>query len=202
MNKIEEILQSKIKPKEKQTLLVDAVVSRKILTKDFIAFFESASDVDKDACADVMKHVSAQSPEIFVSYIDVLVSYVNYKAPRVKWGVPEAIGNMAQKYPKKTEKAIPYLLKNIADSPINTTVIRWCAAFALAEVAKYNQKTRKQLLPIFEKNIKEEKNNGVRNVYVKAMKAIEKNNCTSLKPCSEEVHTLKNSLLYTRCGVQ
>jgi hypothetical protein len=172
--KIEEILRLKIKPKEKQTLLVDAIVSKKIKAKDFIAFFEAASDVDKGTCADVMKHVSAQSPEMLIPYIDIFVNYINYKAPRVRWGVPEAIGNMAKKYPEKTEKAIPNLLKNTVQNPINTTVIRWCAAFALAEIATYNQKTRKQLLPIFKKTIQQEKNNGVKNVFVKAMKAIEK----------------------------
>ncbi|GAB6283627.1 MAG: hypothetical protein STSR0008_24110 [Ignavibacterium sp.] len=174
MTKIEVILQLKIKPKEKQTKLVEAVVTRKIQAKEFIAFFESASDVDKGTCADVMKHVSAESPEILMPYIDVLVKYINYKAPRVKWGVPEAIGNIAKDYPDKTVKAIPYLLENITDDKINSTVIKWCAAFALAEIAKHNPKTRKQLMPIFEKIIEVEKNNGVKNVYIKAIKAIEK----------------------------
>jgi len=53
-------------------------------------------------------------------------------------------------------------------------VIKWCAAFALAEIAKHNAKTRKQLLPVFEKIIGNEKNNGVKNVYIKALKAIER----------------------------
>ncbi|MDD5342032.1 MAG: hypothetical protein PHI73_01735 [Patescibacteria group bacterium] len=174
MIKIEEILQLKIKPKEKQTKLVETVVSKKISAKEFIAFFESASDVDKGTCADVMKHVSAKSPAILMPYIDVLVKYINYKAPRVKWGVPEAIGNMAKDYPDKTAKAIPHLLENTTDDIINTTVIKWCAAFAFSEIAKHNPKTRKQLRPIFEKIIKGEKNNGVKNVYVKAIKTIEK----------------------------
>ena len=94
--------------------------------------------------------------------------------PRVKWGVPEAIGNMAKDYSDKAAKAIPNLLKNTIDDKINTTVIKWCAALGLAEIAKNNPKTRKQLVPIFEKIIKSEKNNGVKNVYVKALKAIEK----------------------------
>jgi hypothetical protein len=72
------------------------------------------------------------------------------------------------------EKAIPFLLKNTSDDAANTTVIKWCAAFALAEIARYNKKARKHLVPVFEKIIKQERNNGVRNVYVKAMKAIEK----------------------------
>jgi len=172
MTKISEILNSKIKPKEKQTKLVEAVVSKKIPVKEFMEFFKAASDVEKGACADVMKHVSENAPEILVPYIVDLIDYINYPIPRVKWGVPEAIGNLAKKYPDKVVKAIPYLLKNTIENKINTTVIRWCAAYGLTEIAKNNPKTRKQLLPIFEKMIKSEKNNGVKNVYVKALKAI------------------------------
>jgi len=174
MTKIEEILQLPVKPKEKQIKLVEAVVSGEIVVSEFIAFFESAADVDKGTCADVLKHVAAQSPALLAPCVDVLVKYINYRAPRVKWGVSEAIGNLAKKYPDKTAVAIPYLLKNTTDDKTNTTVIKWCAAFALTEIAKHNPETRKQLLPVFEKIIRAEKNNGVKNVYLKAMKAIEK----------------------------
>jgi hypothetical protein len=174
MNKIYDILQSKIKPKEKQTKLVEEVVTGKISIKEFVAFFESAKDTYKGTCADVMKHVSAEKPALLAPYIDTLIEYINFALPRVKWGVPEAIGNMAKDYPEKTAKAIPNLLKNTTDDKINTTVIKWCAAFALAEIAKLNPKTRKKLVPIFGKIIKKEQNNGVKNVYVKALKVIEK----------------------------
>lgn len=174
MTKIEEILQAKIKPKEKQTKLVKAICQKDIPVKEFIEYFISASDVDKGNCADAMKHISASNPEILAPYIDALLPYVNYKLPRVKWGVPEAIGNMSKDYPGKAAKAIPYLLKNTTDDKINTTVIKWCAAFALAEISQNNPETRKQLLPIFDKIIKSEKNSGVKNVYVKALKIIEK----------------------------
>jgi hypothetical protein len=173
MTKIKEILQSKIKPKEKQTKLVEAVVSGKIPVEEFITFFESAKDVDKGTCADTMKHISVEKPELLAPYINILLGYINYQLPRVKWGVPEAIGNMAKDYPDEVVKAIPYLLKNTTDDKLNTTVIKWCAAFALCEIAKHNAETRKQLLPIFENIIKSEKNNGVKNVYIKALKAIE-----------------------------
>lgn len=174
MTTTEDILRLKIKPKEKQTKLVDAIISKKISVEEFIEFFQSASDVDKGTCADAMKHVSLEHPEILIPYIDVLIAHINYKASRVRWGVPEAIGNMAKEYPDKTAKAVEYLLKNTTDDKINTTVIKWCAAYALSEIAKYNLKTRKRLLPIFEEIIETEKNNGVKNVYVKAIKAIEK----------------------------
>jgi hypothetical protein len=178
MLKIEEILQLNIKPKEKQTKLTEAVVSGTILAKEFITFFKSAKDIDKGTCADVMKHVSAQKPELLAPFINILLEYINYSLPRVKWGVPEAIGNMAKEYPDKAAKAIPYLLKNITNDMINTTVIKWCASFALTEIAKYNLITRKQLLPIFENIIKIERNNGVKNVYKKALKVIENEKST------------------------
>ncbi|MBM3283130.1 hypothetical protein FJY90_02655 [Candidatus Gottesmanbacteria bacterium] len=174
MSKILEILQSKSKPKEKQTKLVEAIIQNKISIKDFIAFFESAHDTDKGTCADVFKHISSINPDVLIPYIDILIKYINYKAPRVKWGIPEAIGNMAKKYPDRVTKAIPYLLKNTSNDKINTTVIKWCAAYALSEIAKSNLKIRTRLIPAFEKIIKTEKNNGVKNVYLKALKVIRK----------------------------
>jgi flagellar biosynthesis component FlhA len=172
MSKIEEILQSKIKPKEKQAKLIKAVVSGKISIKEFIAFFESAKDVDKGTCADVMKHVSAEKPELFLPYIDLLAGYINYKAQRVKWGVPESFGNIAKKYPKEAKKAVPNLLKNTVENKDNTTVIRWCAAYALSEIAKSTKD--KELINNINNISKKEKNNGVKNVYVKALKIIHK----------------------------
>ena len=169
MKIIEDILKSKIKPKEKQLKLIEAVCNGKIKDKDFIQFFKSASDVDKGTCADVMKHVSEQKPEILAPFIDILIEYINYKAPRVKWGVPESIGNMAKKFPMEVEKAIPKLLLNTKDE---STVVRWCAGDALSEIAKYNTKKQKELLSIFSEITKKEKNNGVKNVYLKTLKML------------------------------
>ncbi len=169
MVKIKEILNSKNKPKEKLTNLVEAVKQKKISSKDFIEYFKYASDVEKGTCADAMKHISKDEPEILSTYIDELIKYINYDAPRVKWGVPETIGNLAQKFPKEVEKAIPKLLVNAKDK---STVVRWCAAYGLAEIAKNNIKTQRELIPKFEEISKNEANNGVRNIYVNALKVM------------------------------
>jgi len=170
MTIIEDILQLNIKPKEKQQKLVEAVLNGKIKGKDLIEFFKSTSDVNKGTCSDVMKHVSEQKPEILAPFINDLLEYINYKASRVKWGVPESIGNMAKKYPDKVEKAIPKLLQNTKDK---STVVRWCAAYALSEIAKYNSKKQKELISIFLDIVKKEKNNGVKNVYMKTLKILQ-----------------------------
>jgi len=174
MSQIEGILRSKIKPKEKQVMLVAAVVRNEITADELMAYFAAAPDVDKGTLADVMKQVSAADAHILAPHIETLLGYINYRAPRVKWGVPEAIGNMAKAYPQDAARAVPYLLKNTTGDKENTTVIRWCAAYALAEIARHHPGSRGELLPAIDKILAGEKNNGVRNVYLKAMKYINK----------------------------
>jgi len=171
---IEIILRSDRKPKQKQEILVAAICDGRISDKDFFDFFASASDVDKGSCADVLKHVSERKPHILAPHLDKLIGYVNYNAPRVKWGVPEAIGNLAGIYPEEAARAIPLLLNNAVESKANTTVVRWCAAYALSEIAKSNPSIRSELVPRIKALARSEKNNGVRNLYLKALKAIEK----------------------------
>jgi hypothetical protein len=173
MNAIETILLSNMKPKEKQTALVEAVCGGTVKARELMDFFISASYVDKGSCADAMKHIAERNPEILGPHIDTLMQYINHKAPRVKWGVSEAIGNCAGKYPDKTAAAVPYLLRNTVENEINTTVVRWCAAFCLAEIVLHNENSRKELVPEIKKLAEKEKNNGVRNVYLNALKKIE-----------------------------
>jgi len=66
------------------------------------------------------------------------------------------------------------LLKNTTLGKNNTTVIRWCAAFALTEIAPNNPDAREELLPVFETLAVQDENSGVRKVYIKALKDITK----------------------------
>ena len=145
--------------------------ARATLFAQLIDCLKSGSDVEKGTCADVMKNVTKDELAIAIPYVNEMIEYVNYKAPRVKWGIPESIGNIAQKFPDKVENAVPKLLINTKDE---STVVRWCAAYALSEIVKSNSKIHGTLIPKIEEIAKNEKNNGVRNVYLKALKVIEK----------------------------
>jgi len=169
---IKDILLSDKKHKEKVSILTKRIIEDDKLIDDLFDLLKTGNDVEKGTSAEVMKFVSKEKPELMKSYIDTLIEYINYKAPRVKWGAPESIGNLAQIYPKEVEKAIPNLLKNTKEK---STVVRWCAAFALTEIAKYNSNKQGELIPIFDNLIKSEQNNGVKNLYIKTLKAIEKN---------------------------
>jgi hypothetical protein len=169
-NALKEIMSSEMKHKEQVALMADMAKSDEIALAQLFDILRTGSDVQKGTAAEVMKFVSKDNPDSMLPYIDVLVEYIDYKAPRVKWGCPEAIGYIAQKYPREVEKAIPKLLKNLNEK---STVVRWCAAFALTEIAIYNREKQAELAGIIRDLIKTEHNNGVRNVYVKALKDIE-----------------------------
>jgi len=171
MKIIEEIKNWKGKPKELVAFLTESIIEDRELFSQLIEILKTGSDVEKGTCADVMKHISKDKPEIVKPYIDDIIEYINYKAPRVRWGVPESIGNLSQKFPAEVTKAIPKLLVNTKDK---STVVRWCAALALSEIAKNNCKVRSELVPIIEETAKKEKNNGVKNVYLKALEAVRK----------------------------
>jgi hypothetical protein len=170
-NIIQEILAIDKKHKEKVALITKKVGSDKKLVAQLFELLKTGTDVEKGTAAEVMKFVSKEYPKLMLPYIDVLIENIDYKAPRVKWGCPESLGNITKKYPEKVEKAIPKLFENLKDK---STVVRWCAAFALTEIAKYNSKKQKELVAKFQNLIKTEKNNGVKNVYIKALKEIEK----------------------------
>jgi hypothetical protein len=88
MSQIQAILHAQAKPKEKQSMLVEAIVSSEIPIGDLIAYFQVAQDTDQGACADALKHISAARPELLGPYINLLIGHINDRLPRVKWGVP------------------------------------------------------------------------------------------------------------------
>jgi len=174
MENIENILISNIKPKEKRKRIVNIVIDGTVRVEDFMSYFIITSDVNKGTCADALKHIAMDRPDILFPYIDLIIEYIDYNAPRVKWGIQETIGNLAERYPEEVAKAIPKLLKNAEKNHKNTTVVRWCAAYGLVEILVNNKEIQKDLLPKIQEIIESENNKGVKNVYLTALKRIER----------------------------
>lgn len=170
MNVIEDILQSDKKHKEKINLIVNEVLNNEKLIVQLVELLKLGSDVEKGTSAEIMKFVSKEKPELLISFIETLIEFIDHKANRVKWGIPETIGNLAREYPEEVEIAIPKLWINTTHK---STVVRWCAAYALTEIGKNNARKRAELVPRFTAIIETEQNNGVKNVYLKALKSFD-----------------------------
>jgi hypothetical protein len=168
---LEEIRGWKGKPKELVVFLTSESIADPAVFGQVVGVLIGGSKVEAGVCAEVVEQVSKEKPESVAPYIDGLIDHINSRFPRVKWGVQEAIGNLSAKYPAETEAAIPNLLVNTKD---DSTVVKWCAAYAISEIAKNNPATRASLVPKMSALAEAEANNGVKNVYLKALKKIGK----------------------------
>lgn len=171
MQILEEIHGWKGKPKELVVFLTSQSVADPVVFSQIIGTLIGGSKVEAGICAEVVEQVSKEKPKAVAPYINELINQINNKFPRVKWGTQEAIGNLSVKYPAETEAAIPNLLINTKD---DSTVVKWCAAYAISEIAKNNPATRASLVPKMNVIAEIETNNGVKNVYLKALKKIGK----------------------------
>lgn len=171
MHEIEEILNSPAKPKEKQEQLSEALKSGLVSIQNLIAYYQSAKDAQKGTLLSSLTQVTKENPDFAEDHIDFVTSQIAHKAPRVKWESSEIIANIAEKYPEKAVLAIPNLIGNISNEG---TVVRWSTAYALTAIAKCNNKVLGQLIPLFEKQLGKEENNGVRKIYEEALKSLRK----------------------------
>lgn len=84
---IQKILSLDKKHKEKVTILTEKAKSSKKLVAELFGILKNGTDIERGTVAEVMKLVSKDKPEMIAPYIDIVIEYINYNAPRVKWDV-------------------------------------------------------------------------------------------------------------------
>ena len=149
--------------------LAKVLYAEKTLSAEFFNFFQSATGSERGTSMSALTILAKDHPKFLANHLDFIVEQINAKEPRVKWEASECIAILAPVFPDRVVLAIPRLLKNMSD---DGTVVKWTTALALTEVAKANPATHQQLLPLFEKAVVKEDNNGVRKVYEKFLKTV------------------------------
>jgi len=96
---------------------------------------------------------------------EFVIQTLTENAPRVKWESAMVIGNTACLFPKLLKKASIQLLYNTGNA---STVDRWSAAYALSEIILCKTRLNKELIPAIESNVKREKQNIIRKIYLHA----------------------------------
>ncbi|RQV97487.1 hypothetical protein EH220_04550 [bacterium] len=168
---IREILDSKIKPKEKTGQLVEQLGGSKALIKQLVESFDQLKKPEQGTCISALTVIAEENPALLKEHIGFCITQIGHKAPRVKWEASQIIGHLAKAYPDKVKDAIPALKQNTEDEG---TVVRWSTAFALTEIAKSNPAAHTQLVTYIKKLEQSEENNGVRKIYTKALKTLQK----------------------------
>jgi len=171
MSILEELGRPKRKPKELVVFVAEKIKRDENLFGQLVECLRTGSDVQKGICAEVMEYATKDNPELARPYLDSIIAHINYPAPKVKWETARVVANASRGSSESVGKAIPNLLLNTEDAG---TVVRWSAAYALTEIAKHNPKLSRNLVPRFMKIAKKERNSGVKNVYLKALKQLTK----------------------------
>jgi len=73
MNKIEEILQSKGKPKEKVTLLAGEIKKDKKFVHEIVGYFPSDPTGDQGHLIESLEYASQDHPELIVPHLDFVL---------------------------------------------------------------------------------------------------------------------------------
>lgn len=171
MELLNELRQSGKKGKVLVEHLARLILKDTAVLKSLADSLANAKPPERGSCMEAMEYASKEDPEVAKGHIATVAGYLTDKAPKVKWEAARVLGNVALRFPDEVAKAIDRLLTNTKDPG---TVVRWSAAYALTELAKANEKVRTGLLKKVEQILKTEKNSGVRNVYLKTLKALDK----------------------------
>ena len=169
MDAIKKILSSALKPKQKQGALENGISRGTLRVEDLVEKYEKAKISDRGLIMEVLELVSSKEPSKVFLHLDFVIAQIAVEAPRIKWESSRIIANMAKNYPVECRPAIQPLLQNTKH---DGTVVRWSAAKALCEIAKY---TNNESTNLFEKIVdleRKEQNKGVKAIYTKAIKQI------------------------------
>lgn len=166
-----DILNSRMKPKEKQAAIVEMTRLKKLSIENLLEILKNTKDSYKGTILAVLAEISKENPEFVAAHLDFVITYINHKAPRVMWESSEIVANVSSKYPNDVAYAIPKLIQNLS---FEGTVVRWSAAFALTNIALANPNACAGLIPIFEEQLKKELSSGIIKMYQKTLKSLSK----------------------------
>jgi hypothetical protein len=168
---IEAIISYKaLKSKHKTILLSNYLLDRTFTTDELVTFSQTAKDPIKATCIEALEFASKQEPGILtIQAFQFVTTNLQSKAPRVKWESAKVIANSAHLFSGELKHAIKNLLENSTHS---ATVVRWSAAFALAEIIQLNTSANKSLLPTIESICNREEKNSIKKIYLNAIKKV------------------------------
>lgn len=137
-----------------------------------VAFAKKATDVGKATCLEAFEYATRTATEVGSKRVfEFAAASLADDAPRVKWEAAKVIANIAHRHAKNLGKAIPGLLGNAVHEG---TVVRWSAARALGEILKLGTSHNAELIPAADALCSKERDNAIRNHYLKALKKVAK----------------------------
>lgn len=156
-----------LKGKAQVEILSQALMEGKISESDVLAYAASAKDSPKATCIEAMEFATRLKPDFGTqNLLAFCIGTLAHKAPRVKWESAKVLANLAGRFPRESEAAIPNLLTN---SEHEGTVVRWSAATALAAIYQTKPSDSESLEAAMEAILLREEKDSIKKIYRKAL---------------------------------
>lgn len=171
MNELLSLLNDKQhKGKAKVALLSKSFLDGLYESKTIIAAGEVASSTTKVFLLEALELASRKAPEIIDARLfDWITASLNERSPAIKRESARIVANACHLFSSKLHEAIKLLLKQ---TDHEGTVVRWSAAFALSHILKLKPVENPSLIPKIQELLQNEINSGVKNQYLKGLKAV------------------------------
>ena len=168
---IEQLFKNKTqKPKERTAHLSQLVSDQTVSVDELIAYAAKAKDPAKATCIESLEFATQTNPQILdETALNWIIECLADKAPRIKWESAKVVGNTIHLHPSLIGSAVKKLLDNTES---DGTVVRWSAAFALAQVVKLKSNINSTLIPALQATMEQEEKNSIKKIYLAALKKI------------------------------
>jgi hypothetical protein len=157
------------KGKAKVVLISKSFLDGLYQSKAIISAGEVASSTIKTILLEALEMASRQVPEVIDARLfDWIAASLNESSPAIKRESARIVANTCHLFSSKIQEANKLLLKQTHHEGI---VVRWSAAYALSNIVKLKTGENASLIPKIQELLLNEINSGVRNQYLKGLKA-------------------------------
>lgn len=170
MNLVEILTDKSIKKMAARGLIVEGILDGSF---GLAAIRQAAEVLKANKVATILEAIEEISNKAMMpleeGFLEFAKAYVKSENNSCKREASRIVGNLAAQYPQALDDVIPALLENTHDEG---TVVRWGSAYALSRIILLDAYSETALCDQVKAICEAEKENGVKNQYVKALKKL------------------------------
>lgn len=171
--KIAEIINDRsIKKIDKRKIIIAGLLNGDYSMNEIV---EASGEIEEQKNSTILESIEEISNkglmEMSVDYLEYAKRFISNEDSSCKREASRIVGNLAGQYPQAVQDAIPLLLEN---ARADGTVVRWGSAYALSKIIVLDEYRNSGLYKTLVSICEHERENGVKNLYVKAFKKIKR----------------------------
>ena len=167
MNIVELLKDKSLKGTERRQVVVNMIVAGELTVDEMAAMSASIGEKQVATVLEAVEEVSNKRlRSLDAVWLQWAKPYISSENNSCRREASRIVGNMAAQYPDLLDEAIERLMKNTKDEG---TVIRWAAAYTLSRIVVLDRYANSDLYDRLVAICDREKDNGVKNQYIKAL---------------------------------